>query len=511
MRSAIKPHIKDVYIPSKPIALTAEKEIEFGCSLPDYSPDILAIIRAECIPTIESVKASAGKCIVDGRAEFRLLYATGYNGKTRSATFVKQFSHAFDYPSGVTDAVCRATAETTSVTCRLSDVRSPLFKAGLFVKCSVHGNDRIKCVDTDSSSGYYFKTKEISLRRPAVPDAASAEITGEILLGRGDMPASEIISHSVLLQPPRITVQQNRVSLRSDAHITVIYETESGTTSAVTRSMPVAIDIDSDNGDIAEPECEIAVGASSVILAPDNYGENRLFKVKLNISGKVYTTEVETINLAADMFAEGSHTQCEESKMCYIADESIFTKTFSLDMRLAPAEPLDALLCSKAEFHGVTAMPVDGGVRISGVCCAEVLGTNEHGIGSAEQCDAFEQLSVIDTADCEITGISLCPLDIQANMLSDGTISFRITYEAKIFCCKTAETSFIVGVTKEEPVTSIDDGMTAAYYFQSLSDDLWSIAKHYATDPAAIREQNMNAFDADGAIAAGTPYIFIKL
>lgn len=511
MRSAIKPHIKDVYIPSKPIALTAEKEIEFGCSLPDYSPDILAIIRAECIPTIESVKASAGKCIVDGRAEFRLLYATGYNGKTRYATFVKQFSHAFDYPSGLTDAICRATAETTSVTCKLSDVRSPLFKAGLIVKCSVQGNDRIKCVDTDGSSGYYFKTKEISLRRTAAPSAASAEVTGEILLGRGDMPASEIISHSVSLQPPRITVQQNGVSLRSDANIAVIYETESGTTSAVTRSMPVAVDIDCDKGDAAEPECEIAVGASSVLLAPDNYGENRLFKVKLNINGKVYPAKVEAVSLAADMFSEGNRTQCEESKMCYIADESIFTKTFSLDMRLNPAEPLEALLCSKAEFHGVSAMPVDGGVRISGVCCAEVLGTNEHGIASAEQCDSFEQLSVIDTADCEITGVSLCPLDVQANMLSDGTVSIRITYEAKIFCCKKAETSFVVGVTKEEPVAATDSEMTAAYYFQSQSDDLWSIAKQYATDPAAIREQNTNAFDADGSITAGTPYIYIKL
>lgn len=511
MRSAIKPHIKDVYIPSKPIALTAEKEIEFGCSLPDYSPDILAIIRAECIPTVESVKASAGKCIVDGRAEFGLLYATGYNGKTRSATFVKQFSHAFDYPSGLTDAICRATAETASVTCKLSDVRSPLFKAGLLIKCSVQGNDRIKCVDTDGSSGYYFKTKQISLRRPATPSASSAELTSEILLGRGDMPASEIISHSVSLQPPRVAVQQNGVSLRSDAHITIIYEAENGSTSAVTRSMPVAVDIDCNTGDAADPECEIAVGASSVILAPDNYGESRLFKVKLDINGKVYPTEAETMSLAADMFSEGNRTECEESKMCYIADESIFTKTFSLDMRLTPTEPLEALLCSKAEFHGVAAMPVDGGVRISGVCCAEVLGTTEHGIASAEQCDSFEQLSVIDTADCEITCISICPLDVQANMLSDGTISIRITYEAKIFCCKTAETSFIVGVTKEEPIVSSDSGMTAAYYFQSQSDDLWSIAKQYATDPAAIREQNADAFDSDGTVTAGTPYIYVRL
>ncbi len=510
----IKPPVKDIYIPASPVHLTADKELEFGASLPDYSPDILALIKVQCTPTIESTKISSGKCVADGRADFKLLYATGYNGKIRSAEFTKQFSHTFDCPSGLIDPVCRIAPEVSYVGCKTPDVRSPLLKAHIKLDCEIRGNTQIRCIDADASANCFFKTRECILKRRTAPTAASGESVGEITLGRGEPAANEVIGHSIRLQPPRISLQGNGILLRGDAAVTVLYEPENGglPINAVTRTIPIAIEMPMSVPQNTEPDCSAELISSSVTLMPDNYGENRLFKVRMNIGVKASAYVTESIVLAEDMFAPKMQIKCDSGEMTYISDETAYSKTLTADIKLTPDEAFEEILCSDAEFHNISAQKTDDGVRITGVCCGEVLGRDKSGgCTAAEQCENIEYMLSGDTVGDEISDITAYMLDVSSTLAADGSVNMRVTYEIKLTSPHTESARFLSSVIKEEIIKSDDDGMTAAYYFPSADDDLWSIAKRYASNPQNIKNQNEGVFDADGNVAAGTPYICIKL
>lgn len=510
----IKPPVKDIYIPAKPFHLTADKELEFGGVLPDYSPDILALIKVECKPEIESVKVSAGKCVADGRADFKLLYATGYNGKIRSAEFSKQFSHTFDCPSGLIDPICRIRPEVSYVGCKTPDVRSPLLKAHIRLDCEMRGNVQIRCIDAEGSGNYFFKTNECILKRRMSPVSASGECVGEITLGRAENAANEVISHCIRLQPPRISVQENGILLRGDATVTVLYEPENAdcAINAVTRSVPIALEIQMPLPENADSDCEVDLISSSVTLMPDNYGENRLFKVRMNINAKATSYAAESMVLVEDMFAPKTHIKCDSGNMTYISDETVYTKTLATDIKITPEESFEDILCSSAEFHNISAEKTDGGVHITGTCCAEVLGrVGSGGCASSEQCDNIEHNIPTDMSEGEISDVSVCLLDVSSTLAADGSVNMRITYEVKTAIMHTQNAQFLSSVIKEEPTADDKDGMTAAYYFISADDDLWSIAKRYALNPDSIKKQNAGVFDDNGAVAAGTSYVYIKL
>lgn len=491
--------------------LTADKELEFGCALPDYAPDILVLIKAECVPSVESAKASAGKCLIDGRADFKLIYATGYNGKIRSVSFSKQFSHTFDCPSGLVEPYCDAAAEASYVGCKISDPRNLMLRAHIRIDCLMRGSTQVRCIDTDATGGRFFKKKDVTTVR-AEASSVSGEALGEILLGRGEPAASEIISHSIRLQPPRVSYQSDGIVMRSDASVTVIYEPENTEAEicSVTRSIPVVLEMN-DIPERSEPDADMTVVSSSAVLMPDNYGENRLFKMRIAVSGKVTVCKAEEITLAEDMFTPKFKTECERGTAECIREETVTEKTFGLDIRLTPTEPFTEILHTNASFRGISAEKCDGGVRIYGMCCAEVLGKQQSGCDSAEQCETVDRVLTYDVGDGEICDVSVYLLDASPTLTADGTVTVRITAEAKIRCAVFENVSFLSAISKEEPIDTQNGGMTAAYYFPSASDDLWSIAKQYSKDPESIKQQNSGVFAENGTLVAGTPYVRITL
>ncbi len=326
------------------------------------------------------------------------------------------------------------------------------------------------------------------------------------------MAASEVISHSVLLPPPRIMQNQNGLALRSDAAITIIYEGEkqgSGYIS-VTRTLPISVEVSgTDMSD--EAKCSMLVLASSVTLMPDNYGENRVFRVKMTVRSSWTNYKTEKLQTVTDMFTPHFVTQYDTAKASVPVSEAVVSKTFTVETRFEPDTPFDDILSAEAEFCGISAVKESSGTRLFGSVQVSVLGRQGEKYGSLLQSQSLDQLLSIDCGDSEIIRCDVAVIDLQPTLLSSGDMTVRITAEASVCLYKSSEITFVSDISRETAVVPDGSGMTAAYYFPSATDDLWSIAKSYAVAPSTIASLNDGAFDQNGALTGTVPFIYIIL
>ena len=74
----MKASTRTVYLPRRICHTTSEKEITLENPLPDLSPDISRLIRAEATAYPEQTEAGKDGVTVSGRVVFGLLYETDY-------------------------------------------------------------------------------------------------------------------------------------------------------------------------------------------------------------------------------------------------------------------------------------------------------------------------------------------------------------------------------------------------------------------------------------------------
>ena len=82
----MKASTRTVYLPRRICHTTSEKEITLENPLPDLSPDISRLIRAEATAYPEQTEAGKDGVTVSGRVVFGLLYETDYKNKLAHAS-----------------------------------------------------------------------------------------------------------------------------------------------------------------------------------------------------------------------------------------------------------------------------------------------------------------------------------------------------------------------------------------------------------------------------------------
>ena len=91
----MKASTRTVYLPRRICHTTSEKEITLENPLPDLSPDISRLIRAEATAYPEQTEAGKDGVTVSGRVVFGLLYETDYKNKLAHASMTTDFAQRF--------------------------------------------------------------------------------------------------------------------------------------------------------------------------------------------------------------------------------------------------------------------------------------------------------------------------------------------------------------------------------------------------------------------------------
>lgn len=115
----------DIQVTNKVIGTTEtlfddfdERPVDCDFVLPDYLPDIAAVLKCIMKPVVQSKQISGDRLMVDGVANIRVLYLDEARKCVRSCEFSQPFTSTFNVKNLGIGACIRLDAKANYVNCR---------------------------------------------------------------------------------------------------------------------------------------------------------------------------------------------------------------------------------------------------------------------------------------------------------------------------------------------------------------------------------------------------------
>lgn len=493
-----------------------DKETEFDCTLPDYCPDVVRLIRVDCTPFIDTCEVNSGRVRIAGRVLYDILYEADRKRRLRFCSFVEDLLHTAEAPKHDLEelrADCKAVCGR--ITCKMLSPRHLVLQAKLELCTSFTGENPIRALSVSPSEGVFFHEKRFPYDAPAEIVKSERKFEETLPLLQGEKSIGEVVFGSVSVQPPQVTLSEGSAAAKTNAVVKVLYEAEGGdeTYCMSVKTVPVSLTVESPSvGEDRRTALSLSVTAQSVSADLDQYGENRILKAEFTVAAVAVSTEERIAETADDLFSADSEVALERSEITVPQLADISDRSFTVDLRFAPdVPPFSAIYDADARVGRIRASAGDGGVEIEGTLTLSVLGDGADGIQERDYAEEFKQFIPVDLPRnhagvmCEVT-----PFEVMPTLHSDGSVSARVICSARVFVYTEEKECFLSGAAASAPLPEEAEPYTVAYFFPAGTDTLWSVAKRYRVDPKRIEADNPGAFAGDGQLVSGTKTVIVR-
>ena len=158
----------DIQVTNKVIGTTEslfddfdERPVDCDFVLPDYLPDIAAVLKCTMKPVVQSKQLSGDRLIADGVANLRVLYLDEARKCVRSCEFTQPFTSTFNVKNAGVGACIRLDAKPNYVNCRATSPRRLDIHGAFSVKLKVTAEGGQEVVSSARGEGVYTRTKPL--------------------------------------------------------------------------------------------------------------------------------------------------------------------------------------------------------------------------------------------------------------------------------------------------------------------------------------------------------------
>lgn len=511
-----RPASTQIRFPARLWDTILDKETEFDGNLPDYCPDVIRLIRVDCTPYVDSCQVTDNKVQISGRVIYDLLYETDHRNKLRFCSFTQEFRHAADLPKNdleAPEAFCDASC--SKITCRMLSPRRPVLRARLELHTTVSGMAAVSLLSTQSAENVFFVKKPLRYDVPGAPYREEFRFDEALPLLQGEDSIGELIFGSVSLQPAQTTVTRGNVLAKTNAVVKALYQPEDasreGEYRMAVKSLPLTLSMETpeaEEGKLCRLRLEL--GAQSVLPELDQYGESRMLKACFTVNASLRSTGTAETEVAEDLFTPGKITTACRRELSIPRMSSVADRSFTVDLKLPREDPVfTALYDASVRAGKAKAVPGEGGVELAGTLTVSILGESMDGIQHRDHTAEFLQFVPAEIpAGLSEVQAEIAPFEVLPTLHSDGSISARVICNATLSFHTEEQVSFLCEpVTQTEPEE--EDPYSVAYFYPTVTDTLWSVAKKYRIDPAKLKADNPTSFDENGRLTAGTKTVTV--
>lgn len=494
----------EIFIPKKLFSAKVDKELEFDSALPDYCPDIARLVKVDCTPFLENCDTEGEKATIKGKVLYDVLYETDYKNRLRCVSFTQEFSQSIPIPrSNAEDITAFCDTECSKISCKLLSPRRVIIKSTLGTQFDIEGETAIKAVAVNESKNEFFRKKTIGFEGRTSLHSENFHFSDSLSLAQSEKSIGEIVCGSITLQPAQTTISPGRAEIKTTAAIHILCEEENneGVYYMSQKTLPVNIDYQNDAIEDFK-HISLSLEPRDFEFSPelDQYGESRVIKTSFNVKIKMKINEPKAYTVADDMFEKGYNSILQKgtAKMPILYSQS--ESGFTIETKLPSMTPRpDTILDSSAKDFGSSTEKTEGGINLSGSFILTLMTNTPEGIFSFDHSVPYKQFCPLDLPEGESNIVAdTYPIEAIATLHSDGSATVRIIAGTKLYVFTESEDSFIQDVTKRTPIENTNEGSMLVYFYPNKTDDLWSIAKNYRTDPESILSSNPQHFDENG-------------
>ncbi len=470
-----------------------ERPVDCDFMLPDFLPDIAAVLKCTMKPVVQSHQISGDRVMADGTVYLHVLYLDEGRRCVRSFENSQPFTSVFTVKELSAGDRVTLSAKSNYVNCRATSPRRVDIHGAFSVKLVVTSRVDTEVVQAAEARDLYTKGCKIA----CTADGGGAEkafTINEVLELDSELPAEMIVRNEAHISISDCKQLPGKAVIKGDLLLKTVYATDTveGTLCQAKHSIPFSQILDVEA--LSEEtlcECRAEIVSCDVRLSQNPNGESRLLSISVKSVLSLHCFVQEACELLTDAF----HTvyplalTTQRIMPCCITDLSRETVTVQQSLSLPDggiAEILDVW------SEAVTVSCQDG--TLGGQLLVQLIGRDAN--GTVAYYERPLDMSVPLNSACDQTAVSADVLDTEYTLAGD-----RLELRIRLHVCRRtsvaeshlAITALHADESAPHPCAQGMENCQVKVCFAKAGESLWEIAKaEHASPTALMKENNLN-------------------
>ena len=456
--------------------------IEGDMIVPDVKPDILNTIDTVGNVCIYKKEVLDGKVRFDGSINLNVIYlADTDNDFTRGLTNSLDFTQIIDVDNCKAGMELRNNINIKDIECKVLNGRKINTRVTLEIEIFIYSNEEINILkQINNVEGIQTLNSNMQINNLIGTGSCRASAKDTISLNEEDNLA-EILKTEVKLCNNEMKVSYNKILLKADANVKIMYLTESGDIKVVSSNIPVMGFIDMANvseNNILNSNYEI----KNILVKPNSAEQHSIY---VEIEFEICCDAIDSIEveLIQDMYCPSGNLEFKQKEVNTIMGKQINKNICNIKERISIPE------ISNNKIYDVEIMPTinntnilngrivyEGELNLNFIFSSEAntrIDTKKYTLSFTFNIDN-EQISTNKIVNTRIN-----PVDDEFVITSDGMIECKVNLEFETEMYNNANINIIDEINMEENKNEINPSMII--YIVKEGDTLWKIAKRYKT------------------------------
>lgn len=474
----------------------SEQPVDCDFVLPDYCPDIAAVLKCSLDPRIQTRQQSTDRLLADGTALVRVLYLDEERKCVRCCEFSQPFSATFQLPAIPPGASIILSAKTDYVNCRAVSPRRLDIHGAFTVKLTVTAEGSNQVVADILGDGVFTRKRAVVFSVPAASTEKVFTVSEVLELGSGQ-PAEMLVRSEVVPTVTDFKVLANKAILKGMLLIRALYVTDSlnGHTETTIQELPFSQIIDVE-GLSEDWTCEVELSslADDLQVSSSQNGENGLLSVSTKLLAMVrcYRTgqaEVVTDAYSARCPLSMNAKRLSVSQLLGIRrDTQTVRETFDL-----PSETMKDVVDVWCET-GPAAVRIEGNRSLLDSRLLVCMLVRDAG-GEISYYERADNFTLEYDEACTDMHATLQPCRVEYSVTPSKQMEIRVEMAVTRRCYLTEEGDAVYEAMADESAVFPAEKAALKIYYADRGESLWEIAKSCHTSMQAVMEENH--LDAD--------------
>ncbi len=287
----------------------AECPLDGDFLLPDYCPDIAAVLKCTVRPSVLSRQWSGDKLLVDGQSFVRVLYLDEERKCVRTFEAVQPFNCSMD-AAGISPSILPyVTVRVNYMNCRASGPRRIGIHGALTARMEVSPSKTLELISHIHGQQVYARRETLCCTIPVGSTEKNFSIGEVVDLGGGN-PAAEMIIRSDCTPIITECKQMNdKAIVKGRVLLKTLYalNTVDGTTAIASHEFPFSQILEMDGlDDTLHCMTCIDLQSADVHISTDQNGEGTLLAVNIKLCIRMDASRNETVEVVTDAYS-GTH------------------------------------------------------------------------------------------------------------------------------------------------------------------------------------------------------------
>lgn len=489
-------------------------------NVPDIKPDISSIIKEQGNILIHDVKPMKGKLLVKGVLQFNILYISEED--TRPVHHISgeiPFEETINMDEACEDDNIVVKWDLEDLNTGLINSRKISVKAIVSISFSAEEvYDEETAVAIEAGNAMQSQTKQMDITQLIVNKKDTFRIKDEISLPSNKPNIFEILYSEVDLRNTDIRLQDEKISLKGDMMLFVLYasEDEEHPIQYIDTEVPFSGSLDC-SGCLEEmiPDIDVKINSKALEVKPDSDGEERVVDVEVVLNMDIKAYMEDRIDILSDLYSTVKEVVPTYKNAYY---ENLIIKNNSkvrITDRIKREESQPAIMqicnaygCIKVDETQV----VEEGIQVDGVIDVQVMYITDE--DRKPLCSIKGTIPFTQTIEVKQMNEN-CYYDVKPSlesisvMLLDGEeVEIKAGINLGTIVFERINEPIITEITQQEiDVEKIKEMPSIIGYIAKEEDSLWSIAKKYYTTIEKIKE--LNELESD-VIHVGDKLLIVK-